>query len=63
MLRVDEFAIHVDVEDATGAFDEKGFRTESHFEFGSQTGRLGFIVSLHAISDRYVHNLAFVDRR
>jgi len=56
VLRVHECAIHADVEDPTGAFDEKRLGSERFLELGSQTDRLGLVASLHAIGDRDVHS-------
>ena len=57
MLRVDELAVDVDVEDAAGTLDEERLHVERVFELGSQTGRLGLIVSLHAVGDAQVHSI------
>jgi hypothetical protein len=59
---VNQFAVDVDVEYASAAFYQNGLYRESVFQFGSQTDRLGFIVSLHAIGDRGFHVFAFIDR-
>ena len=62
MLRIDEFAVYVDVEYTPPAFYQNGFCVESAFQLGSQTDRFRFVISRRAVGDRDVHNLALVDR-
>ena len=44
-------SIDDDVKDAATAFDESGVDTTVILDCGGQTGRLGFVVSLHAVGD------------
>jgi hypothetical protein len=55
MLGVDQGAIDDHVEDSAAAAFERRLRPESLFDSGSQTGRLGLIVSLHAVGDADFH--------
>ena len=55
MFRVDQFAIDPHIEDAAAPFDQAGIGANRFLEPGSQTDRLWFVVSLHAVFDRNVH--------
>ena len=55
VLRVDELAVDVDVEDAAGTLDEKRLRAECVLDLGSQTDRYGLVASGGAVGDRDVH--------
>lgn len=57
MLAEDHIAIDDDVENTAGSFDERGVDIAVIFDCSGQTGRLGFIVSLHAIRDGDFHDL------
>ena len=55
MLGVQQLAINDHIEDAAAALDELGLDVERPLQPGSQTDRLGAVISLHAVSDGYVH--------
>ena len=56
MLAEDHVAIDDNVENTAGPLDECGVDIAVIFDCGGQTGRLGFIVSLHAVGDGDFHN-------
>ena len=58
MLRIHEVAVHAHIKDAARSFDEHGFRVEGILQLGSQTDRLGLVVSGHAELDGNVHGFA-----
>ncbi len=47
----DHLAVDDDVKDSACAFDEIRVNTTVILDCGGQTGRLGFVVSLHAVGD------------
>ena len=47
----DHRSVDDDVKDAATAFDESGVDTTVILDCGGQTGRLGLVVSLHAVGD------------
>jgi len=51
LLREDELAVQLDVEDAAGALDQRGASPEPLLQLVRQTGGAGQIVSSHAILD------------
>jgi hypothetical protein len=51
----DHLAVDDDIEDSSGAFDQSGVDLAVILDRGGQTGRLGFVVSLHAVGDRNLH--------
>jgi phosphoenolpyruvate synthase/pyruvate phosphate dikinase len=51
----DHLAVDDDIEDASCAFDQSGVDLAVILDCGGQTGRLGFVVSLHAVGDRDFH--------
>jgi hypothetical protein len=51
LLREDELAVQLDLEDAAAALDQRGARPESPLQLVRQTGGTGQIVSSHAILD------------
>lgn len=55
MFAEDHVAIDDDVENPAGPLDERGVDITVIFDCGGQTGRLGFIVSLHAVGDGDFH--------
>ncbi len=55
MLRVNQLAVEIDVEDSTGTRDQERFDAERVFELCRQTDGFGLVVSLHAVGDRDVH--------
>ena len=55
VLAEDHLAVNDDVEDASAALDHLGVDTAVVLDRGGQTGRLGFVVSLHAVGDRNLH--------
>lgn len=56
MLAEDHVAIDNNVENAAGPLDERGVDIAVIFDCGGQTGRLGLIVSLHAVRDGDFHD-------
>ena len=56
VLAENHVAVDDNVENAPGSFDERGVDIAVIFDCGGQTGRLGFIVSLHAVGDGDFHN-------
>ena len=65
VLRVDEGAVDLDVEDAAPARDQLGVDAERFFQTGSQTDRFRLVVSGVAVGDGDFHGRARVrsDRR
>jgi hypothetical protein len=61
VLRVDQRAVDVDVEDPTRAGDQERFAAERVFELGRQTDGFGLVVSLHAVGDRDIHDSSVAD--
>ena len=55
VLAEDHLAVDDDVEDTTGTLDELGVDSAVVLDRGGQTGRLGLVVSLHAVGDRNLH--------
>ena len=55
VLRIDELAVDVDVEDAARAFDQEGLFAERVLDLCSQTDRFGFVASGSAVGDGDVH--------
>ena len=55
VLAEDHLAVDNDVKNPTGARDERGVDVAVVLDRGGQTGRLGFVVSLHAIGDGDFH--------
>ena len=55
VLGVQQLAIDNHIEDAAAAIDELGLDVERLLQLGSQTDRLGPVVSLHAVGDGDVH--------
>ena len=55
VLAEDHLAVDDDIEDSSGAFDQSGVDLAVILDRGGQTGRLGFVVSLHAVGDRNLH--------
>jgi len=55
VLAVDQVAVDLHVEDAAPAFDELGLNVELVFDRFRQTGGLGQVVSISAVSDGDVH--------
>ena len=55
MFAEDHVAIDDDVENTAGPLNERGVDIAVIFDCGGQTGRLGFIVSLHAVGDGDFH--------
>lgn len=49
------FSVNFDVKDSGTALDQRGINAKLTSQIGRQTGGLGQIVSLTAISDRYIH--------
>ena len=56
MLAEDHVAIDNNVENAAGPLDERGVDITVILDCGGQTGRLRFVVSLHAVGDGDFHN-------
>ena len=61
VLRVDQRAVNVDVEDPTRAGDQERFAAERIFKLGRQTDGVGLVVSLHAVGDGDIHDSLRVD--
>ena len=57
MLRVNQLAVDLHVEDAAAALDQFGINPCRCFDCVRQTGGCGRVVSLHAVSDADVHNV------
>lgn len=55
MLRVDESAINLHIENPTAAFDEFGYHPRGSFDCVRQTGGFGRVVSLNAVSNADLH--------
>ena len=55
MLRVNQLAVDLHVEDAAAALDQFGINPCRCFDCVRQTGGFGRVVSLHAILDADVH--------
>ena len=55
MLRIHQPPIDDDVKNASAALYETWRGAQFRLQHGSQTDRLWLVVSLHAISDGYVH--------
>ena len=51
VLAEDHLAISHDVKDPSSTLDQRRFDTAVVLDRGGQTGRLGFVVSLHAVGD------------
>jgi hypothetical protein len=51
LLREDELAIQLDVEDAAGALDQRGADAEPPLQLVRQTGGAGQVISGHAVLD------------
>jgi len=51
----DHLPVDDDIEYSTGALDQSGLDLAVILDCGGQTGRLGFVVSLHAVGDRNLH--------
>ena len=55
VLTEDHLAVDDDIENSSGSFDKSGVDLAVIMDRGGQTGRLGFVVSLHAVGDRNLH--------
>jgi len=55
MFGIHQLAINDNIKDATSAFHQQGFSCKPGIQFCSQTDRVGFVVSLHAVSDAALH--------
>jgi hypothetical protein len=55
VLAEDHLAVDHDVKDASSTLDQSRLDTAVVLDRGGQTGRLGFVVSLHAVGDRNLH--------
>ena len=51
----DHLAVGHDVKDPSSTLDQRRLDTAVVLDRGGQTGRLGFVVSLHAVGDRNLH--------
>jgi hypothetical protein len=54
-LAEDQLTVDLDLEDAAAGGDQTGFGAKAIFQIGSQTGRLGFVVSNLAVLDGDFH--------
>jgi hypothetical protein len=60
VLAEDALTVDLDVEDAAAALDQVRPRAGFFLNSVRQTGGLGFVVSLHAVSDGYRHFGSFL---
>jgi hypothetical protein len=56
MFRKDQVAVHLDVKNAVGAFDEFRLRSELPLDGVRQTGGFGQVVSFYTVGDGYLHH-------
>jgi hypothetical protein len=56
VLAVNEPAVNLDVEDASGPLDKRRLDVEFVLDGGRQTGGFGVVVSLHAVGNGDVHS-------
>lgn len=54
---VNQFAVNMNVKDATRLGDQLGLKTKFLLNCGRQTGGLWFVVSLVAVGNRDIHDL------
>ena len=55
VLAEDHLAVAHDVENPASTLDQRRLDTAVVLDRGGQTGRLGLVVSLHAVGDRNLH--------
>ncbi len=55
MFGKDQIAVNGDIKDAAAALNEAGIDAKGFLQPGSQTDRLGFVVSLHTVFDGDIH--------
>jgi hypothetical protein len=55
VLAEDHLAVDHDVENPASTLDQRRLDTAVVLDRGGQTGRLGLVVSLHAVGDRNLH--------